>query len=302
MRKNNNILLRKRKGQGFQSLTPWLFLIFALAIVVLFFLIPFLQTLFYGFTDASRFGDWNFVGFDNYVQIAHDGRFWNALINSAVYSIVVVPILVFLPLLLALLVRDRIPGITIFRTGFYVPVVVSMVSAGVIWSWILDSKGLVNQCLLLLEWVSRPIPFLTQRWLLLISAALVTIWKGLGYYMVIYLASLTNVSKDLYEAASLDGANRWVKFWHVTIPGIANTMILIAALSAVAGFKVFTEIFILSDNTAGVGGEAMTMVMLIQREFSGLEARVGYSSAMSVIMFVLTVGLMVFILRKQNDK
>ena len=243
--------------------TPWLFLSVALVVTILFSIVPFLQTIMYSFTNARRLGSWKFVGLDNFIEMAHDERFWTALQNSALYVVVVMPAMVFLPLL--------------------------------------DSRGMVNSLLQALGWITSPVPFLTDRWLLLISSMIVTIWKGVGYYMVIYLAALTNIPTDLYEAASIDGAGAWHQFWSVTIPGVRNTMVLIAALSSVAAFRVFTEIYVLSNNTAGIGGKGMTMVMLIQREGTGLDAQVGYSSAISLVMFLITVGLMIASLRMQME-
>ncbi len=293
----------RRKGVTKQHwLTPWGFLAFGLGVVGVFTAFPFFNTIVLAFTDATRLRAGTFNGVDNFVRMAEDPRFWTAIVNSTIYIFGVVPALVFLPLLLALLVRNHIPGITAFRTIYYLPVITSMVAAAVMWAWMLDARGLVNQILQTLSIITAPVPFLTERWLLLMSAMIVTIWKGLGFYMVIYLASLTNVSPDLYEAASIDGAGAWRKFWSVTVPGVRSTMVLIAALSAVSAFRVFTEIYVLSDNTAGPGGKAMSVVMLIQREGTGLEGRVGYASAISLVMFILTIGLMVATLRLQNTK
>lgn len=267
--------------------TPWLFLSVALVVTILFSIVPFLQTIMYSFTNARRLGSWKFVGLDNFIEMAHDERFWTALQNSALYVVVVMPAMVFLPLLLALLVQKQVPFIAVFRTGYYVPVIVSMVAAGIMWQWMLDSRGMVNSLLQALGWITSPVPFLTDRWLLLISSMIVTIWKGVGYYMVIYLAALTNIPTDLYEAASIDGAGAWHQFWSVTIPGVRNTMVLIAALSSVAAFRVFNEVYILTGGSGGIGGKDMTMTMLIMREGTGLTARTGYASALSIIMFFI---------------
>lgn len=283
-------------------ITPWLFLALGLTIVGLFTAFPFLNTLVLAFTDATRLGGGSFNGIDNFVRMAEDPRFWTALVNSTVYVVVVVPLLVVLPLFMALLVRTSLPGVSFFRTSYYVPVVASMVAVGVMWSWMLDSRGLVNQTLQAMGWITAPIPFLADRWLLLFSAMIVTVWKGLGYYMVIYLASLTNISSELYDAAATDGAGWWRRLWSVTIPGVRNTMVLIGVLSAVAAFRVFTEIYVLSDNTAGPGGSAMTMIMLIQREGTGLDAQVGYASAISLVLFVITIGLMIAVLKLQSKE
>lgn len=280
--------------------TPWMFLAFGLTIVGLFTVFPFVNTVILAFTDATRLRAGEFNGLDNFTRMWADERFWTALLNSSLYTVVVVPLMVLLPLLLALLVNTTLPAAGFFRTAYYIPVVASAVAVGIIWTWLLDSRGLVNQTLAALQVISAPIPFLSDRWLLLFSAMAVTVWKGLGYYMVIYLAALTNVNRELYDAASVDGAGRWRQFWSVTVPGVRTTMVLVGVLSSVAAFRVFTEIYVLSGNSGGPGGKAMSMVMLIQREGTGLDAQVGYSSAISLVMFVITIGLMIAVLKVQG--
>lgn len=291
---------RPRSPAHFAPATPWLFCAFGVVVVALFTLFPFANTLVLAFTDATRLRAGSFVGVDNFVRLFQDGRFWTALLNSTLYVVVLVPVMVMVPLLLALVVNTRARGSAFFRTSYYTPVVASAVAVCIMWAWILDSRGLVNQTLTALGWVTRPVPFLSDRWLLLFSAMFVTAWKGLGYYMVIYLAALANVNRDLYDAAAVDGAGRWRRFWSVTVPGVRPTMVLIAMLSAVAAFRVFTEIYVLSGNSGGPGGRDISLVMLIQREGSGLNGQVGYASAISLVMFACTIGLMVATLRMQR--
>lgn len=145
-----------------------------------------------------------FVGLANFQELIHDEMFWIGLRNSTLYVVGVVPALVLLPLLLAMLVQRNIPGITFFRSAFYTPVVASIVVVGLIWVWMLDDRGLVNAVLEAVG-IGR-VGFLSDQWLLLLSAMTVTVWKGLGYYMIIYLAALANVPRELHEAASVDGA------------------------------------------------------------------------------------------------
>jgi len=261
---------------------------------------PFFNTVVLGFTDATRLGGGQFIGLENFSRMLQDDRFWTALFNSMLYMVVVVPCMVVLPLFLAMLVNTKLPGAGFFRTSYYVPVVSSTVAVGIMWSWMLDSQGLVNQTLEALGVITAPVPFLTDRWLLLASAMLVTVWTGLGWYMVVYLAALANVGKDLYDAAAMDGAGWWRRFASVTVPGVRNTMVLVAALSSVAAFRVFTEIYVLSGNSAGPGGADMTMVMLIQRVGTGLDADVGYASALSIVVFLITIGLMIATLKMQT--
>ncbi|MET7826999.1 sugar ABC transporter permease [Streptomyces sp. NPDC005386] len=277
--------------------TPWLFLAPALAIAVTFFIIPFSNTVILSFTDASTLGGGHFTGLANYRRLLTDDDFWLSLRNTALYIVVVVPLMVVLPLLVAVLVQRRVAGVGFFRAVFYSPVVASMVVAGLIWSWLLSSDGLVNSLLRGLHIVSEPLPFLTDSRLLLFSSMAMTVWKGLGYYMVVYLAALANVPRSLLEAAEVDGAGPVRRFMSVTVPLLRPTMVLVATLSAIASAKVFAEVYTLSGGSAGPGGEARTLVYTIREVGLGLGGEAGYASAMSLALFVGTLGLSVFVTR-----
>lgn len=281
-------------------LSPWLFAAPGLLVVGAFSLYPFFSTLVNAFTDRRTLVPGTFVGLDNFQELLHDEMFWIGLRNSTLYVLGVVPALVILPLLLAMLVQRHIPGITFFRSAFYTPVVASIVVVGLIWVWMLDDRGLINS---LLEAVGiGKVGFLSDQWLLLLSAMTVTVWKGLGYYMIIYLAALANVPRELHEAASVDGAGAVRRFFTVTVPAVRSTMVLVAALASVSAFKVFSEVYLMAGPSGGPAGEDTTLVMLVQRVGTGLSGRVGYASAISVVIFVVTVGLMLLVLRADRKE
>ncbi|GAA2643666.1 sugar ABC transporter permease [Streptomyces lunalinharesii] len=275
--------------------SPWLFLAPGLLVVGGFSLYPFVSTVAHSFTDARTLTVGQFTGGANYREMLHDPMFWTGLRNSLLYVLGVVPPLVVLPLLLALLVRRSVPGIAFFRAAFYLPVVASVVVVGLIWVWLLDDRGLINALLGVLGF--GRVGFLSDPWLLLLSAMAVTVWKGLGYYMIVYLAALTQVPRELHEACAVDGAGPVRRFVTVTVPAVRSTMVLVAALSAVNACKVFSEVYLMAGATGGPGGEDTTLVMLVQQAGTGLSGRVGYASALSVVVFVLTLGLMLLVLR-----
>lgn len=280
--------------------SPWLFAAPGLLIVGIFILYPFVSTLINSFTDKRTLIPGEYVGLDNFRELLHDDMFWIGLRNSTLYVVGVVPALVLLPLLLAMLVQKHIPGMTFFRSAFYTPVVASIVVVGLIWVWMLDERGLVNA---VLEAVGvGSVGFLSDQWLLLLSAMAVTVWKGLGYYMIIYLAALANVPRELHEAASVDGAGAVRRFFTVTVPAVRSTMVLVAALSSVAAFKVFSEVYLMAGPNGGPAGEDTTLVMLVQRVGTGLTGRVGYASAISVVVFIVTVALMLLVLRADRKE
>ncbi|GAA1140039.1 sugar ABC transporter permease [Kribbella jejuensis] len=277
--------------------TPWVLVIPALTWLLVFNLWPSINTVILSFTNARPIGGGHFVGLKNFETLLHDEQLRWALLNSVIYMVVCLPFLTVLPLLLAVLVEKKLPGITFFRTAFYTPVVASAVVVALIWQWILDDRGLVNGLAEKLGVISGPLPFLSDQWLLLLSAISLTVWKGLGYYMIIYLAALGNVGRELHEAAAVDGASPLRRFIHVTIPGVRGTMILISILISVSALRVFSELFILSGGKGGPGGRDNSVVMLIQQYSQGFEGNLGYASALSIVLFFVTVVPMLVLAR-----
>lgn len=273
-----------------RSYVPYVLVAPAVIWVLVFSIWPFLNTVYLSFTNARPLRTPGFVGLQNYQDLFADERFVYAMTTSLVYALVCVPLLTFLPLLLAILVQKKLPGISLFRTTYYFPVIASVVVVGIIWAWIFDSQGLVNQSLQFIGLTDRPINFLIDRWLIIFSAISLTVWKGLGYYMVIYLVALTNVPKELHEAAALDGAGAIRRFWTVSVPAVKGAMLLISALITVAAMRIFSEIYVLTNGSGGPGGQAQSLVMFIQQTGKGLNGDLGYASAISVVLFFLTIG------------
>ncbi|MGC0317649.1 carbohydrate ABC transporter permease [Kitasatospora acidiphila] len=277
--------------------TPWLLVAPALLWLAVFNLWPALNTSVLSFTNVHTLSGGSFIGLRNYSLMWQDPHLRDAILNTLVFMAVCVPLLTFLPLLLALLVQRSLPFMGFFRTVFYFPVIASAVVVAMIWQWLLDDRGLVNGLAQQAGWIHSALPFLTDRWLLLFSAIALTVWKGLGYYMVLYLSALGNVRRELHEAAAVDGAGTVRRFWSVTVPGVRGTMALVAMLIAVNAMRVFAELYVLGGRTGGIGGQDVSLVMLIQQAASGADGRLGYASALSVLLFFLTVGPLLLLAR-----
>lgn len=278
--------------------SPWLLLTPALIWLIVFSVWPSLNTVRMAFTNAKPLGgNEHFVGLRNFTDMFADDQVWNALLNSAVYMLICLPLLTILPLLIAVLVEKKLKGIAFFRTAFYTPVIASAVVVGLIWMWLLDDRGLINNIAQALHVIQGPLPFLTDRWLVVFSAISLTVWKGLGYYMIIYLAALGNVGRDLHEAAAMDGATAPKRFWNVTVPGVRGTMTLIAILVCVSALRVFSELYILTGGKGGPGGQDMSIVMLIQQYARGFYGNLGYASALSLLLFFVTLVPMLVLAR-----
>lgn len=295
----NNILKRKSKLRPYGKLTPYMFLIPSLLILGIFVFYPLIKVIMYSFQSYNVFTPPEWIGTTNYENIIKDKAFHAALKNTILYFIIVVPILVVVPIFVAILVNSKLSGIKFFRASYYLPVITSMVVAGIAWKWIYADSGLLNYLIVnVLHIVKKPIPFLTSKNTALYSVMIVTIWKGIGYYMVIYLSGLQAISQDVWEAAEIDGASGLKKHLFITIPLLAPSMAIVAVMSSMAAMKVFDEIYVMTGG--GPFNSTKTVVYyLYERAFSQLE--MGYASAVGVILFlILLVFSMISI--KISDK
>jgi len=267
-------------------LTPYLFLFPALLMLTLTVFWPALQAFYLSLFSYDLLTPPEWVGFKNFQRLWTDEVFWETLKNTFLYLIIVVPVLVFAPLTLAILVNQKLRGMNGFRTAYYVPVVISMVVAGIAWKWLYAENGFLNQ---LLNAISiPPIPWLTSPNITLFSVMAVTIWKGLGYYMVIYLAGLQSIPLELYEAASIDGSDGFKKHWDITLPLMKPYMVLVGVISAISSTKVFEEVYIMTQG--GPRNSSKTIVYyLYERAFQQLEF--GYACTIGLVLFLIVLGL-----------
>lgn len=266
-----------------QRLTPYLFLLPALLILGLTVFYPALQAFYLSFTryeyDLTQPPQW--AGFANFRRLWVDPVFWQTLWNTLIYLVGVVPILVVVPLALAILVNQKLRGIQWFRAAYYTPVVISMVVAGIAWRWLYAQNGLLNQLLKQLGMDS--IPWLTSPKFAIFSLMAVTIWKGLGYYMVIYLAGLQSIPDELYEAGAIDGSDGMLKHWDITVPLMRPYLVLVAVISAISATKVFEEIYIMTQG--GPRNSSKTIVYyLYEQGFRELE--MSYACTIGLVLFL----------------
>lgn len=278
-------------------LTPYLFLLPALIILGLTVFYPALQAFYLSFTryeyDLTQAPQW--VGLANFRRLGSDPVFWQTLWNTVLYLIGVVPILVVIPLVLAILVNQKLRGINWFRAAYYTPVVISMVVAGIAWKWLYAQNGLLNQLLKQLGILTTSgIPWLTSPKFAIFSVMVVTVWKGLGYYMVIYLAGLQSIPPELYEAAAIDGSDGWRKHWDITVPLIRPYLVLVAVISAISATKVFEEIYIMTQG--GPRNSSKTIVYyLYEQAFRNLE--MSYACAIGLVLFLAILILSILNLK-----
>ncbi len=269
----------------YKKYTPYLFLLPAVAVLIVFFFIPFFQTFGLSFFDySSSIYNPTFNGVDNYVKLFKEPIFYKVMFNTFMYLIIAVPFLVTFPLFLAILINQKIRGITLYKILLYLPVIVSIVVAAIAFKWLYAGQGILNYILTLFH--LEPIGWLVDTKWALFSVAIVTIWKGIGYYMMIYLASLMSVPQDLYEACDIDGANFLTKHLTVTIPHIMPTIALVSTISTISAMKVFAEIYVMTKG--GPLNSTKTIVYYIyERAFENLD--LGYASALAVVLLIVVM-------------
>ena len=268
--------------------TPYLFLLPGCIILGTFVFFPMIQAIWLSFTEYNIIQDAEFVGTENYTELFQDGLFWQVLTNTIIYVVGVVPLLVILPIFVAVLVNQEIKGAVFFRSAFFLPVVTSMVVAGLAWDLLYREYGVLNYILQFIGVIDEPVHWLTSTTTALFAVMVVTIWKGIGYYMVIYLAGLQSIPDDLYEAAKIDGASWWQQVTKITIPMLMPFIAVVSMMSIIAAMKVFEEIYIMTGG--GPLHSSETLVFFIYTEaFSNLN--MGYASAAGVILFIITLIL-----------
>jgi len=269
------------------SLTPYLFLAPALLVIAVFILYPIGAVVYYSFTDYNIVTPPVWVGLRNYQQLAQDPVFWQALSHSFIY-LLVTPILIFLCIILAIVVNRKLPGINAFRALYYIPVISGSIAVGISWRLMLDTNGLLNGLLISLGFLKEPIQWLAEPAYTLPIAMLLTTWMGLGYYMMIFLAGLQNISEELYDAAVIDGCNAWQKHWYVSFPGLRPQITFVTVISSLAAIEVFNEIYILTGGLGGILNSGVTMVFYLWRQAFRLN-HAGMASAIAMVLLVITL-------------
>ena len=269
----------------YKKYTPYLFLLPAVAVLIVFFFIPFFQTFGLSFFDySSSIYNPTFNGVDNYIKLFKEPIFYKVMFNTFMYLIIAVPFLVTFPLFLAILINQKIRGITLYKILLYLPVIVSIVVAAIAFKWLYAGQGILNYILTLFH--LEPIGWLVDTKWALFSVAIVTIWKGIGYYMMIYLAALMSVPNELYEACDIDGANFLTKHLTVTVPHIMPTIALVTTISSISAMKIFAEIYVMTKG--GPLNSTKTIVYYIyERAFENLD--LGYASALAVVLLIVVM-------------
>lgn len=284
----------------------YLFIAPAVILFVVFVIIPIIASFFLSFTRYDVLHPPAWVGVDNFrALISQDPRFWKAFRNTVLYVIGVVPIGISLGVLLAAALEELTRGKQALKVLYFIPTVTSVVAVAIIWKWLFAGEkfGLINYLLIMLN--LEPVDWLlSPRWILP-AIMIMSVWAGLGYNLVFFSAGISTIPQTLYEAAKVDGAGWWGRFWHVTLPMLRPTLIFVIVMSIITSFQVFDQVYIMTGGTGeGVGGVldgALTLVAYLYEQ--GFQRfHMGYASAIAYLIFGCMFGLAVVNLRQLRSR
>jgi len=290
--------MRKKSVLSKLNEQKWSFLFIAPAVLlfVVFVLGPLVASFYWSFTDYNAIHAPKWVGLDNYRNIFfHDPRFWKSIRNTIFYTVGVIPTGVALSLMLAIAVDQQIRFKNFFRIIYFIPSVTSIIAISVIWKWMFagEKYGLINYFLMQIG--LKPVDWLMSPVWTLPAIMIMSIWAGIGYNMILFLAGLQTIPTTVYEAADIDGANMWEKFWRITLPLLKPTMVFVVIMGLITSFQVFESIYIMTEAEFGIGGvldSALTVVAYLY-DMGFRKFQMGYASALGYIVFavVFTITL-----------
>ncbi len=291
-KKSKEIYRIREYGSAYLMLLP------AVMLAFIFVVLPIVYSLGYAFTDFHMYypNDINFVGWDNFVELFREisvkGELYHAIINTAIFVVCVVPLQIGLALVLALFTNRKKKGVKIFKVCFFTPVVISLTVTSFLWVQILapNSSGMLNSFLAMFG--VGPIDFLAREDTAMLWIVLMSAWQGCGYQMLIFSSGLTNIRDDLYEAASLDGANAWKKFLNITLPGLRSTLLYITITVFVGACRVMIQPMLMTDYKL----HTVTLSYYMYQLGYGSKL-VGLSSAVALMMTVV-IGCITLLQRK----
>lgn len=280
-----------RKNEG---LLAWVFASPALFLLLLFVVVPFVMAFIFAFSDQRLVPGPNptaLVGLRNFIRMFEDKRFLSALGNNFLFVLIVVPVQTFLALLLAVLINQKLKFVNFFRTIYFSPVAIAMVVVSVVWAFLYEASanGTINQFVHFITFgLVGPQDWLGNPKLAFPAIMLLSIWQGVGFQMVIFLAGLQEIPYVLYEAAQIDGANVFRQFLNVTLPQLRNTTIFVVLSTTILAFQLYTQVEVLTRG----GPQNATQTMIFYTKVMGFEqGKIGYASAITVVFFLIVLAI-----------
>ncbi len=301
MRTKTSTIAKPKKPRWHRKeyFSAWAFAAPALILLLIFLIIPFFIAIYFSFTNQRLISGplrTNFVELRNYLQILGDGSLHRALLNNSLFGMIVVPVETSLALFLAILINQKMRGVTVFRTIYFSPVVAPLVVVAVVWTFLYNpGQGLINEFIKAISFGHLgPYDWLSNPELALPAIMILSIWQGVGFQMVVYLVGLQGIPEPLYEAARVDGAGRWRQFWHITLPQLRNTTIFVLIATTILSFKLYAQVEVMTQG--GPQNATATVVWYVVHQ-SIDNVRVGYASAVAVVFFLIVLMRVIPVLR-----
>lgn len=293
----------KRKKPSKRTLNTWYWAWFLIAPtiigLIILNIIPIFQTFYMSFFKSGDFGRGNiFVGLQNYKHMFQDAQVWGAVLNTLLYTVIVVPITVIISLVVAVLLNTKIKGRDVYRTIYFIPMVAAPAAVTMIWKWLYNYKfGLINHMLSKIgikgiNWIDDPN-------VALISVIIIGIWSAIGYDMVLFLAGLQEIPKDYYEASNIDGASHVRQFFSITVPLLSPTLFFVIVTSIITSMQVFDVIYMMVDVTSPAYNKTVSLVYLFYNN-SFKYANKGYGSA--IVMLLLAIIMVITVIQVKAQK
>lgn len=284
----------RRKSTGFFFVLPAVLFTFG------FFIFPLLMTVWMSLHNWPLLGTPSFLGFQNYVDLAQDQQFWKSLWFTTKYTLLVTPPIFILAFVLALLVNLPLRSVGIFRTIYFLPVVIGLGTSSLLWVWLLNDRvGIINGIMVDLGLISRPLVWLADYDLSMFAIIVSIVWKTVGFSMILLLSGMQAIPEELYDAAMVDGASYWGRLLHVTLPLLRRTFALALVLSVIGSYLAFDQFFIMTRG--GPQNSTITTVYWIFNN-SFTYYKMGYGAALSLVLLVILTFLSVIQLRLLRDE
>ncbi len=248
--------------------------------LLVFTLFPVIASLMLSFVKWDILSPWKFIGFENFFRAAKDPMFWRVMVNTAYFTFTTVPLQILFSLLISLILNQQIRGLTVYRTIYFMPTICSSIAIAAIWKWLYEPQfGLINLFLGFFG-IQGP-PWLGSTKWSMPAVILMNIWRGIGFNMVILLAGLQGIPGVYYEAAKIDGATSWNRFWHITLPLLTPSVFFLTIMGLIRSFQVFGSVYVLTEG--GPGDSTRTLVyMIYQVAYMWLE--MGYGSSLAWVL------------------
>jgi ABC-type sugar transport system permease subunit len=291
--RHNSVSQSKRRSKLAlrNTLIGWSFILPNFLGFFAFTLIPVVILFYMAFTDWNVFGQPNVTGLDNFKRLFADASFWISFRNTLYYAVMHIPLTIVVSLGLALLLNNKLKGVAFFRTAAFFPYITSIVAIAVVWNLLFSPESGPINAILEFFGMHHPPGWLTSKDWAMPAVVIVSTWKDMGYYMILFLAGLQTVPRELYEAARMDGANAWQRFVNVTLPCLRPTMFFVTVMLTINSFKIFDLILVMTNGGPGQSTSVLSQ-FIYRKGFE--ESEYGYASAASLVLFFLCIIVTIF--------